>query len=168
MTALNVIRVRRRRHRLPVEPRFTIREPLLVFVGLLTLLLVWISFGPGWAVLVAALVAMLAGLQLWARRGSYAPQPTRHRYQAPDYENRVLRLGLLALVLGPLLVVIFSVPKERFQEWSAAATTPKPGDCDWMSPPLGDKHCHYEGSFTHIKDRQGDRVKVEWHRVYDY
>lgn len=168
MTALNVIRVRRRRHRLPAEPRFTARESLLVFVGLLALLLVWILFGPGWAVLVAALVAVLAGLQLWARGGSCAPHPTRHRQEVPDYEKRVLRLGLLALVLGPLLVFVFSVPKERFQEWSAAAATPKPGDCDWVRPPLGDKHCHYEASFTHIKDRQGEHVEVEWHRMHDY
>lgn len=168
MTTLNVIRVRRRRRRLPAEPHFTARESLLVFVGLLTLLLVWVLFGPGWAVLVAALAAVLAGLQLWARRGPYAPQPARHRFRAPDHEKRVLRLGLLALVLGPLLVVVFSVPKERYQEWSAAVNTPKPLDCDWMSSPLGDKHCHYEGSFTHIKDQQGEHVKVEWHRVYDY
>jgi hypothetical protein len=168
MTTLNVLRVRRRRRRQATDTHLRAQEPLLVLGSLLALLLVWILLGSGWAVLLAALGAAVAGIQLWARGGTYAPHPTRHGQKVADREKRVLRLGLLTLVLGPVLVFALSVPRERYQEWSAAAATPKPGDCDWTTPPLGDKHCHYEGSFTHINDHQGERVIIEWHRMYDY
>ncbi len=168
MTTLDVLRVRRRRRRQAADSHLGAQEPLLVLGSLLTLLLVWMLLGSGWAVLLAALAAVVAGIQLWERGGRYAPRPTRHGQRVPDLEKRVLRLGLGALVLGPLLVFALSVPRERYQEWSAAALNPKPGDCDWMTPPLGDKHCHYESSFTHISDRQGEHVIVEWHRTYDY
>jgi hypothetical protein len=168
MTTLDVLRVRRRRRRWSVEPHPGARATLLVLGGLPLLLPIWIFFGPGWAVLVAALVAMLAGLALWVRGGAFTPHPTRHGQEVRDREKRVLRLGLLTLVLGPVLVFALSVPREKYQEWSAAAATPKPGDCDWTTPPLGDKHCHYEGSFSHVKDRNGEHVIVEWHRVDDY
>ena len=168
MTTLNVLRVRRRRRRQATDSHLSARELLLVLGSLLTLFLVWILLGPGWAVLLAALAAAVAGIQLWARGGTYAPHPTRHGQEVRDREKRVLWLGLLTLVLGPVLVFALSVPRERYREWSAAAATPKPADCDWISTPLGDKHCHYEGSFSHVKDRNGEHVIVEWHRVYDY
>ncbi len=168
MTTLDVARVRRRRRRQATDSRLGAQEPLLVLGSLLTLLIVWILLGSGWAVLLAALAGAVAGICLWERAGTSTPHPTRHGQKVPGFEKRVLRWGLVALVLGPLLVLVFSVPRERYQEWSAAAATPKPGDCDWMTPPLGDKHCHYESSFTHISDRQGEHVIVEWHRMYDY
>jgi hypothetical protein len=95
MTTSNVLRVRRRRQRLPAEPRLGAKEPLLVSGGLLTLLLIWGLLGPGWAVLVAVIVALWAGLALWARGGSHTLHPTERHPQAPDYERRALRLGLL-------------------------------------------------------------------------
>jgi hypothetical protein len=168
MTTLDVLRVRRRRRRQTTESHPIAQEPLLLLVALLTLLLVWVLLGPGWAILVASMVALWAGLALRARGGSHTLHPTRRHHQAPDYEKRVLRTGLLTLLLGAVLLLLFSVPRERFQEWSAAAATPKPADCDWTSPPLGDKHCHYDASYTHVNDRQGDHVTVQWHRVYDY
>ena len=105
MTTSNVLRVRRRRQRLPAEPRLGAKEPLLVSGGLLTLLLIWGLLGPGWAVLVAVIVALWAGLALWARGGSHTLHPTERHPQAPDYERRALRLGLLTLLLGPVLLL---------------------------------------------------------------
>jgi hypothetical protein len=49
----------------------------------------------------------------------------------------------------------------------ARANTPEPRDCDWISSPVGDKHCHYESSFNHVHDRQGEHIIVVWHRVED-
>ena len=44
----------------------------------------------------------------------------------------------------------------------------EPRDCDWTSPPLGNKHCHYESSVNHVTDRHKvDHITVERHRVND-
>jgi predicted RNA-binding Zn-ribbon protein involved in translation (DUF1610 family) len=94
-------------------------------------------------------------------------QPTRRHHEEPDHEKRFLRLGLLILLFATFSIIGYFVPGETYQEWKALANTPKPSDCDWSVTPLGDKYCHYESSFRHVRDRKGDHVVVTWQRVND-
>jgi hypothetical protein len=189
MTPLNVLRVRKRRHRWNTEPHLSAQGLLLILGGLSLLLLVWIFLGLGPATLVATLAAAAAAVVPWVRGSMYRTYQVRHHspvpddkplrgfdtahltwrpHEVPDPERRFKRFGLLTLVLAPLfLVLVFSTPRETYQRLVVRANTPEPRDCDWISSPIGDKHCHYESSFTHVHDEQGEHIIAIWHRVGD-
>lgn len=84
--------------------------------------------------------------------------------EAPNYDKGFKWLGSLMLLLGALLLVPLTIGPERL----AIAMSRKPSDCDWLSQPLGDKHCHYEGSAVHDDHPGGDHISVKWQRVNDY
>ena len=88
----------------------------------------------------------------------------RSRKETPNIEKGFRRLGLLMLLLGALLLVPLTVGPERL----AILVSQKPSDCDWLTLPLGEKHCHYEGVAVHIRNPNNDHIRVEWQRVSDY
>ncbi len=89
-------------------------------------------------------------------------QPGRN--ETPNIEKGFRRLGWLMLLLGALLLVPLTVGPEQL----AILMSQKPSDCDWLTLPLGEKHCHYEGIAVHIRNPNGDHIRVEWQRVRDY
>jgi hypothetical protein len=133
--------------------------------------------------------AAAAALVPWVRGSMYGMHQVRPRSPVPDHkpfrsvdmdhltwrpsevpnpEKRFQRFGVLVLVLAPLfLVLVFSTPRETYQRLVARANTHEPRDCDWISSPVGDKHCHYESSFSHVHDQQGEHIIATWHRVGD-
>ena len=55
------------------------------------------------------------------------------------------------LLLGALLLVPLTVGPEQL----AILMSQKPSDCDWLTLPLGEKHCHYDGIAVH--DQESER-----------
>ncbi len=98
--------------------------------------------------------------KLRSRTDTTQPSPD----QTPNIEKGFRRLGWLMLLLGALLLVPLTVGPEQL----AIVLSQKPSDCDWLTLPLGEKHCHYEGSAVHIRNPNGDHIRVEWQRVRDY
>lgn len=90
-------------------------------------------------------------------------QPTQH-HETPNFERRFRWLGLLTILFGALLLVPFTLSPEQL----AIVMSQKPTDCDWITLPIGDKHCHYEGSAVHHNNPSGDHVSVNWRRENDY
>ena len=157
-------------------------------VGLL-IVLALAFLGLGSATIVATLAAGAAALVPWVRGSMYRTHQVRPRSPVPDHqpfrsvdtgsltwrpsevpnpEKRFQRFGVLVLVLAPLfLVLVFSTPRETYQRLVASANTHEPRDCDWISSPIGDKHCHYESSFSLVRDQQGEHMIANWHRVGD-
>jgi hypothetical protein len=88
--------------------------------------------------------------------------------EAPDFKDRVKRVGFLILLIAAFSILFFLVPSGTFQEWRATADNPKPRDCDWTSMPPGDKHCHYVSRINRFNDKQGvEHVVAGWYRVND-
>jgi hypothetical protein len=90
-------------------------------------------------------------------------QPMRHQ-ETPNLERRFRWLGLLMILFGALLLVPLSLSPEQL----AIVMSQKPRDCDWITLPIGDKHCHYEGSAVHDNPPNGDHISVNWRRESDY
>ena len=90
-------------------------------------------------------------------------QPTQH-HETPNFERRFRWLGLLIILFGALLLVPFTLSPEQL----AIVMSQKPTDCDWITLPIGDKHCHYEGSAVHDNHPSGDHISVNWRRESDY
>ena len=91
-----------------------------------------------------------------------------HHNEDPDDNNRFRWFGRLTLLLAAFLALGFAVPGEKYKEWAVLANTPKPRDCEWMSTPFGNKHCHYEPIFRSVVNQNGEEVIVEWQRVNDW
>ena len=96
------------------------------------------------------------------RSSTGTTQPSRK--ETLNIEKGFRRLGLLMLLLGAFLLVPLTVGPERL----AILMSQKPSDCDWLTLPLGEKHCHYESIAVHIRNPNGDHIRVEWQRVSDY
>ncbi len=75
-------------------------------------------------------------------------------------------MGRLILVAATFLVPGYSIPGSNYHEWIAVAKHPKPHDCDLAVPPFGEKHCHYEPSFT-TSQEGGEDLSVTWNRIID-
>jgi hypothetical protein len=102
-------------------------------------------------------------------------QALRHR-RLPEYKPFTWSPWLLA-PLAVLLLIAYIPNFVTYQNWIAFNTglspdqitvESEPRDCDWTSTPLGNKHCHYESSLSHLNDqRKVEHIIVEWHRVSD-
>ena len=156
-------RVRRRRHRLSRELRPVTEELLLIVGGPLTFVLLFALFGPAWALLVSSV-----GVLLLSARRIDTTQQVWHHHGVPDSNRRFRWFGRLILLLAAFVALGYSVPGEKYREWAALADHPEPRDCNWNTAPLGDKHCHYESSFSHFDDQKGEHTIVVWRRVNDY
>ena len=44
--------------------------------------------------------------------------------------------------------------------------TPKPHDCEFLTAPIGEKHCHYEASVAVINNNP-KRIEIDWSKVDD-
>jgi hypothetical protein len=91
---------------------------------------------------------------------NYSAMPPKQHRVTPDYNKRYTRAGLLTFLLIGLVVIASNISPERL----AILRTPEPRDCDWITLPLGDKHCHYERTVTPV----GDQFKVTFQRFIDY
>ncbi len=90
-----------------------------------------------------------------------------HHEEAYGDGRRFTVFGFLMLLLAVALIFLLLAPEGTIQAWRAMAHNPRPADCDWISMPVGDKHCHYESKVTTVNGRpDGERV-VEWYRVND-
>ena len=124
----DVLRVRRRRRRQATDSHLSARELWLVLGQLVDVVpcmdFAWSRMGR----FLAALAAAVAGIQLWARGGTYggtAPDAARPR-STRSRETRPL-VGLARRwCLALCSVFALSVPRERYREWSAAAATLNP------------------------------------------
>jgi len=133
------------------------QELLIDFGGLVIFLLVWHLLG------FAASVLML-GVLILVLIARTPPGPLSYHRALPDYQRRYRWFGRVALLFATSLAIGYVVvPGKTFREQATFLLTPEPHNCDWMSTPLGDKHCHYEPGFIH--DNRG--IAVEWHRVSD-
>jgi hypothetical protein len=119
---------------------------------------------PGWpmGVVLAAVHPLGAPDKQKLRSSTDTTQPSRK--ETPDIEKGFRWLGLLMILLGALLLVPLTVGPEQL----AIVMSQKPSDCDWLTLPLGDKDCHYEGSAVHDRNPNGDHISVKWQRVNDY
>jgi hypothetical protein len=134
----------------------------VILGSLLMLALVLGLLGGGWVIIFSVVVVCGAG----ALR-EQATRPTGHRPAILDYEKRYLYLGLLVLLAGTFIAFVPIMSSDAVQERLAILNTPKPSDCDWVGAPLGNKHCHYESSVSHLKDERGEHTIVKWYRVDD-
>jgi hypothetical protein len=85
---------------------------------------------------------------------------------SPDPNLRYRWIGRTILVTATLLALVYLAPGSNYEEWMAVARHPKPHDCDFATWPLGDKHCHYEPSFTTSREG-GEDLSVNWNRLSD-
>ncbi len=93
-------------------------------------------------------------LQWPISRGAGSTSPT------PDYNKRYTRVGLLTFLLIGLTLIASNISPEQV----AILRTPAPRDCDWISLPLGNKHCHYERTVIPV----GDQFQVTFQRYVEY
>lgn len=112
--------------------------------------------------------------------GSSTPNATairarRRQRDLPEYGPPVSKPWLIVTLAVLLLLICCGLYFLTYQDWIAfnSGMSPnqiivanEPRDCDWTSPPLGSKHCHYESSVNHVRDRNnGKHITVEWRRV---
>jgi len=104
---------------------------------------------------------------LWplALRPTVAKQGTQ-QYKVPDVEKKSFYLGLFFMMIAAFSIIGFFEP-ESYQEAIAFLDPHKPHDCDWLSMPFGDKHCHYDSSTRYVHDKKGEHVVVMWRRMSD-
>jgi hypothetical protein len=81
-------------------------------------------------------------------------------------------LGIVALVLLIMAYDYEFQPKDYYaMDFSTKASnvfvTSEPHNCEWMSAPLGDKHCHYEKNVTSWNERGEIKVAVMWDKIED-
>jgi hypothetical protein len=143
-------------------PNPVAQELLLIVGGLVVFVFTMAYFGVGWAIVVSVMAAGGAG----ALRDQASARAVHHA-AVPNYEKRYLHVGLLILLVAAFLVFLPIASSDAFRERLAVLNTPKPSDCDWASAPIGDKHCHYESSVSHVRDRTGKEIIVTWQRVDD-
>lgn len=93
-------------------------------------------------------------------------QRGRRHHEVYDREKTFLRFGIMILLLVVFAAILYSLPEEKVQRWRALAANPAPSGCDWATPPVGDKHCHYEPIFHYVSGRGGE-VTVTWYRIND-
>jgi len=134
------------------------QELFFYFGAVIFFLLAWHLFNFAFAVFLATLVALVASI-----RGSRSDHHSRQA-AASDSGSRFRWAGRLFFLLTAFFIFGYAIPGANYREQVAFLAAHKPPYCDWAWSPMGDKHCHYESSFTH--DAAG-RVTVEWHRVED-
>lgn len=126
--------------------------------GLLMFVLVWRLFGPAFAIFLSGLALVVIGvLSLDTTRR------ISHDHAVPDYNRRFRWFGRLLLLLAAFYALGYSVPGHTYREQIAFLTTPKPRFCDWVTLPIGDKHCHYDPIFRRVNEN----IIVEWQLVND-
>jgi hypothetical protein len=148
-----------RQHWNPRPHKQVAQELVLILGGLLLSVVILYLFGLGWAIF-AFVVAACAF-------GTGTRQRTGHHPEISDHAKGYRYLGLASLLFAAFLAFAPIIASDAFQERLAVLNAPKPSDCDWTLTPLGDKHCHYESSVSHLSDRHGEHINVEWHRVDD-
>jgi hypothetical protein len=154
-------RVRRHRRRLLTGLYPVTRELLLIAGGPLIFVFLFAFVGPGWAMLVS-----LLALTVIAVSTIDTSHREWHDHHVLDYNRQFRWFGRLLLALAVLFALGHSVPGEKYREWAALADSPKPGDCDWTTLPVGAKHCHYEPVFHHVNE-PNEHITVEWLRFND-
>ena len=79
------------------------------------------------------------------------------------FNNYYFRLGVMILVFtASFTIFVITIGQDGFVK----STTRPPGDCDFYARPIGNKHCHYEG--TPMRDPQEPgTTQIKWTRVND-
>ena len=127
-----------------------------------------VVFRRGWSKRQGPLGGSASETDLWpAADITNAPRGIRHQGEARDDSKRFTILGFFILLLAGAFLFLYFAPEGTLQGWRANANNPKPTDCNWISMPVGDKHCHYESKITTFNGKQdGERIVV-WYRVND-
>jgi len=157
---LRRFRRRRRRRRSHSRLRPVVVELLFIFGGALMFLLLTFFFGPGWAFLGLAALALLPYLRS-------TTTDIGQNQAGTDFNQQFRLIGRLILLFAALLFFLPFIRSDPFQERMAIFNAPAPSDCDWSSSPVGDKHCHYEHTVRHVDNDEHQQIIVEWRRVND-
>jgi len=127
-----------------------------------------VVFRRGWSKREESAAGAPSETNLWpaVQAGNAAPR-LRRQEETHDSSKRFRSFGFLMLLLAVALIFLLLVPEGTLRDWRALANNPKPTDCDWITMPVGDKHCHYESKITTLRGgSDGERVVV-WYRVND-